>query len=266
MKDTGGLTAHVRQLARDLPADTLGAVIGVLYGMTAVSDEGARARLMAAIPTARCRNTMTKLLRSWEGAARPTSGSAVALALESTRDALKHEEAGESVDLVWTGPSTPAVPVRRTEQALLELIGDAQQELWIVSFAVHRIAAVLRELRSAVDRHVAVGLILESVEASEGRLSFDQIAGIRAALSPAAAVYEWPADQRLRNEDGRYGLLHAKFALADQRSLLVSSANLTEFALTLNMELGVRIEGGRVPPRLTRHLRELIDRGVLRRL
>ena len=48
--------------------------------------------------------------------------------------------------------------------------------------------------------------------------------------------------------------------------LFVSSANLTEYALTLNMELGVLVRGGSLPPRVADHFTRLIERGVLERV
>jgi hypothetical protein len=39
--------------------------------------------------------------------------------------------------------------------------------------------------------------------------------------------------------------------------------NLTEYALNLNMELGVRVRGGDLPNRLVDHLRRLMPGGVL---
>lgn len=61
-----------------------------------------------------------------------------------------------------------------------------------------------------------------------------------------------------------WGLLHAKCALADRRLLFLSSANLTGAAMTLNMELGVLIEGGALPRQLGAHFDELVQHGVLR--
>ncbi len=45
--------------------------------------------------------------------------------------------------------------------------------------------------------------------------------------------------------------------------MLVSSANLTEYALSLNMELILLIRGGDLPARVAGHLRRLIDGAVL---
>lgn len=74
----------------------------------------------------------------------------------------------------------------------------------------------------------------------------------------------WPKEHRLKDERGRIGSLHAKFAVADRVRLLVSSANLTEFAFNLNMELGVLISGGHGPHEAAKHIDELLRTGVLR--
>ena len=60
--------------------------------------------------------------------------------------------------------------------------------------------------------------------------------------------------------------LHVKCAVADRQRLLVSSANLTEYALTKNMELGVLVEGGEVPARVQEHLEALLQRRILQPL
>ena len=51
--------------------------------------------------------------------------------------------------------------------------------------------------------------------------------------------------------------------MADEATVLVSSANLTEYALNLNMELGLLIRGGDLPGRVVGHLRRLVREGVL---
>ena len=51
--------------------------------------------------------------------------------------------------------------------------------------------------------------------------------------------------------------------MADRRALLVSSANLTAYALTLNMELGLLVRGGDLPGRVAGHFDRLIEAGVL---
>lgn len=49
----------------------------------------------------------------------------------------------------------------------------------------------------------------------------------------------------------------------DEALLFISSANLTEYALTLNMELSVLINGGPLPGEVTAHFKRLIEDKVL---
>lgn len=79
-------------------------------------------------------------------------------------------------------------------------------------------------------------------------------------------VYAWPATQRPRDAQGRHGTLHAKFAVADRRQLLVSSANLTEFAFNLNIELGVLLTGGTGPAEVAGQVDQMIRLGVFQRV
>lgn len=79
-------------------------------------------------------------------------------------------------------------------------------------------------------------------------------------------MYIWPADKRLRDQNGRHGALHVKCAVADQRVLFLSSANLTDHALSLNMELGVLIRGGDAAPAVWRHFQRMIEQGELVKL
>ncbi len=65
-----------------------------------------------------------------------------------------------------------------------------------------------------------------------------------------STVFVWPADKRPKDQRGYAGVLHAKCALADSSILLVSSANLTESAMTSNIELGLLVRGGPLPGRV----------------
>jgi phosphatidylserine/phosphatidylglycerophosphate/cardiolipin synthase-like enzyme len=54
--------------------------------------------------------------------------------------------------------------------------------------------------------------------------------------------------------------------VADSQRISISSANLTEQAFRLNMELGILIAGTRFSGEVDEHFTELAGRGVLRRL
>jgi len=63
--------------------------------------------------------------------------------------------------------------------------------------------------------------------------------------------------------DCRHGSLHAKCAAADRAKGLISSANLTDYAMTLNLELGMMVTGGLLPGRVVEPFDRLIGDGLL---
>ena len=67
-----------------------------------------------------------------------------------------------------------------------------------------------------------------------------------------------------RWEDG--AALHAKAVVADRSVALVTSANFTAHALTRNIELGLLIRDDRVAGGIDAHVRERMQRDVLRRI
>ena len=89
-------------------------------------------------------------------------------------------------------------------------------------------------------------LVLEEAAASQHALSHDARLAFT-ALGDAVSFWIWPRDARPL-VGGRPAVLHAKAAVADESVALVSSANLTQSALSGNMELGVVVRGGSVPP------------------
>ena len=75
-------------------------------------------------------------------------------------------------------------------------------------------------------------------------------------------MLQWPFEDR-PVIDSKRGYIHAKCAVADERLAVISSANLTRWALEANMELGILIHGGAAPERIAQHLTELEAAGVL---
>jgi len=168
--------------------------------------------------------------------------AALALALAAARE--REESARQQrVSIVWTGPETDAVPVRRTDQALLELIARASRKLIVVSFAVYKVREVANALIAATQRGCNVAVVLESEVESGGKVMFEMAAALGSDVAAHARLYTWPHDLRPETGAGKRASLHAKCAVADGERLLVSSANLTEYAFTKNMELGLLVEG-----------------------
>jgi len=185
------------------------------------------------------------------------SPDAVAFGIDCALETFTHESNLQRIDLVWTGPETSAVSVRRSAAVLLELIEGTQNDLIVMSFASFRIPDVEAALSAAINRGVRLYLIFESEEDSSGR--YHQYGAPAFSALPRTAhvgYYSWP-----RNRRPSGALLHAKAVVCDANKALITSANLTERAIDENIELGIRIEGGNVPRQLHSHIMSLMQTG-----
>jgi phosphatidylserine/phosphatidylglycerophosphate/cardiolipin synthase-like enzyme len=225
--------------------------------------EPALGLVLSAVASPAYRKNASRFLASWADAP-DVPGLAVALALRAASSARADATQEETIEVVWTGPTSHEIPVRRTREVLLELIGVATQRLTVVSFAAYKVPEVLQGLLEATLRGVDIRLVLESAEDSHGRLSHDAAEAFE-SLRNSAAFYVWPSDRRASGE-GMTGTLHAKAVIADAQAAFVTSANLTGHGLTANMELGLLVRGGAIPGRLTAHFDELVAQGTLRRV
>jgi cardiolipin synthase A/B len=164
----------------------------------------------------------------------------------------------QSAELVWTGPTTPFVAARRTEQALLQVINVANSALFITSFVAYDVSSIVKALNAACERGVVISMLLESSQDHGGSINIDVIGKMR-TLVPTAQLYAW-RDKADAFSDGR---VHAKVAVADGSTCFITSANLTRYAMDKNMEAGVLISGGRIPKLLDKHLRSLVDMKIV---
>lgn len=177
-------------------------------------------------------------------------GAALAVALESVQAAERGADV-PAVEVVVTGPDSPAAPVRLTSEVVRQLIDQASHRVTLVSYAAYRMASVISALDAAVARGVNVNLILESSENLDGGGGAHAYAKYR--------TYQWPADRR-EPPDAK---LHAKAVIIDSRDVLLTSANMTNAAYDRNIELGVLCRGGGVARQVQAHFDALIARGVL---
>jgi phosphatidylserine/phosphatidylglycerophosphate/cardiolipin synthase-like enzyme len=205
-----------------------------------------------------------ELLLTWKDAAPTLTGGTLATALTAMAwqdDAARQRQ---QVELVWTGPAILGHGFRSTEQRIVELIDSATRSVWIVAFAAYRVPSVVAALERALARGTRLSFVVEDADESHGKVSFDPILAFGRAIAEAARVYTWPVDRRPRDNRGRYGTLHAKCVLVDGAAIYVSSANFTEFAMNLNIELGALITSADVAARAERLLEKLVSDGVLR--
>src|SRR5512143_3793570 len=123
----------------------------------------ARARALNAVANPEYRVRIADLFQVWERQAPEVSGQSVALALLSASSTEAAHRQGQSVELVWTGPESHVIPVRRTDQALQQLISEARTRLLIVSFAVYKAESILQAISKATEHGVVTTLCLETL-------------------------------------------------------------------------------------------------------
>lgn len=184
------------------------------------------------------------------------AGEVVATALEVAGAAVDHERAGSDLHLVLTGP-TSGSPVPQIEQTLVGLIDKAEQELLLVSFVAYRAETIVAALRRAIGRGVRVTLVLETEFDDEDAVDLREARRLAPDVIDASTVLVWPLEQRPKSPTGRPARVHAKVAVADRSESLVSSANLTGFAMDVNIEAGLAVRGSSVGGRLYEYFDEL---------
>lgn len=180
--------------------------------------------------------------------------------------ALAAKRSAPRLELVWTGPGTAAVPGRRTEQVLFELIQSAQRRLTVMSFGIFQVARLVAGLEQALARGVGLRIVLGDRESLSGQEIDRQRRQLGSTVASQAVLLQWPPHRRPRDLAGHAGLMHAKAAVADSCLAFLTSANLTEAALERNMELGVLIRGGDLPASIDRLIDALLDSGELQKL
>ena len=267
MTETGhaSLADECSRLAAEMPVGLLRSLANELAGVAA--GDWPTVRTVAARTSAhpRFRAQVESFVREWQSCAPELTPRAVSFALMAAAATSEGQRRAQTTELVWTGPDVRTIPLRRTDQVLLEVIQSAHKSLLIVSFAVYRIPAVAQALVQAADRGVRVWMCLEPGEASGGHVSVGGTEAMGQDVLSRVAVYTWPPEARPLDPLGRSGSLHAKCAVADDDLLFITSANLTEFALSLNMELGILVRGGELPGKVRLHFERLIGAGALRR-
>ncbi|MFY1685034.1 DISARM system phospholipase D-like protein DrmC [Micromonospora sp. WMMD730] len=258
--------ALIADLTTMLPADHLDVWADVLVNVDAPGDGAMVAELADARPGFSVGTHAERLIRSWRTEAPDLSGAAVALALRSSALLQRRTEARRT-ELAVSGPTTVAGPVRLTSSVVVEVIRGARSRLLVASFAAYGIAEVINELLSAAQRGVHIDLILESSTEDGGALRGSGAAATFAALRHQATFWHWPAARRAASGNPR-AALHAKLIAADDEVAVISSANLTDRALSHNIEVGVVLHDPAVVRRLVAHFRALTDprTGVLKRL
>ncbi|GGP59481.1 hypothetical protein GCM10010278_40890 [Streptomyces melanogenes] len=153
---------------------------------------------------------------------------------------------------MWSGPSTPGTSSRATAQVLTEVVGAAEHRLVAVTYSARSYAPLTAALSEAVARGVTVDIVVETLEGAGGLLSGREPADAFSRV-PGLRLWRWSTGQR----PAPGSRLYAKLAVADDRMLFLSGANLAEAGAERNIEAGVLLNGGPIPGRMGEHIREL---------
>lgn len=253
---------RINNVVQELPPTLVNTVVASLeVGADRNFNQEIRTNLISKALTPKFRQLLLELTDAWYRLA-PTLTCSALGAMLATASYCEQFRRRTSAELVWTGPDTFEGGMRKTGQALLQLINDAKEELTIVSFTVYRIPEIVAALDEALKRRVSLRVIAErtSVEKSSKILNVE--ANLGKLVLEKAKIFVWPEHKRLANAKGKRGLLHIKCAVADKSTLFISSANLTENALRINMEMGILLHHPVLASQVTKHVDALISQGT----
>lgn len=257
------LGAAAARLADRLPHSVMVCVAEAVARHGSLEPAAARRSILQSVPTPDFRDATAEFLDIWHSVACGVGAEAVAVALVTAAKCEHDHRHEETVEIVWTGPEPAGTRFRQTEQAILEVVNSATRRLTVVSYAVYRIPRIREALVAAASRGVGIRLIVETPTRIEGRGEYDCLLALGDNVASACSVFYWPQEKRAKDDNGKIGILHVKCAVADGHRMFLSSANLTEYAFTINMELGLLVTGGKLPGRVERHFERLVEGGSL---
>jgi len=245
-------------LARSLPTST---AESVAVAILTTGTSSLKAEIAKRVPQHHRRDMVLAFVDRWREEASDVDAQVVGVALQTAALSEQAHRDSQSVELVWTGPDTGDIPFRRTEQAILQVLDAAKERITLVSFAVYRIPNIAKALVRAAHRGVKLTVIVETPHKIEGQGEYNTIRALGEQIADCSTVYFWPKEKRKSGSNP--GILHVKCAVADGEWLFLSSANLTQQAFTINMELGVLVRGGTMPERVEKQFERLIQMKIL---
>lgn len=253
----------VFELVENLPMEYVWRMAEILDRESTLDWSRLRYLLKASVPQLDAQERVNKFMDAWCALINPPTPSVMGLLMQTTAFTLERERTKQKVDVIWTGPRSSNINVRRTDQALIELINSARDRVIIVSFAVYKARDILMALEQAALRGVEIKVIIESPDVSEGKIAYNTIRALGSSLIEKVRIYIWPYAKRPHSLDGKYGALHAKCAIVDGLHLYLSSANLTDYAMNFNMEMGIVMQHDDLPKQFERLFEDLITNGTL---
>lgn len=230
-------------------------------GSDTLDDQSFFERFILSCPSSTQRQLLTDLLAIWQNLYDSNSAKELFHMLTAVSYSLHHSMDRRRPEIVWTGPSGKT-PLRQTRQVLKELFSQAEREIFIVSYVVFEIPDLVIALAAALSRNVRLTCYFEDAEESGGKIYSNAADNLSQQIFTASETYVWNRDERAQDDRGNIGSLHAKVAIVDRRKIFLSSANLTKYALDLNVELGILFENQLLAEEILSHFQDLSQRKV----
>ncbi len=177
-------------------------------------------------------------------------------------------------DLVLSGLQIPGIFARDTRQVYDELLGSAEQSVWLSSFVYYNGPKVFETLAQRMEQRPDLGVnLLLNIQRSWG----DTTKSEQLVKSFAHTFWQkaWPGQRRpkvyydpraLEQDATDKAVLHAKAVVIDTTSLFITSANLTEAASERNIEMGILLRDRSMALTVVSYFQRMIDVGHLRLL
>jgi phosphatidylserine/phosphatidylglycerophosphate/cardiolipin synthase-like enzyme len=174
--------------------------------------------------------------------------------------------------LVWTGPEASFGAARPTTAVLLELLGQAQEQVIIAGYEIDHGAVLFEPLHKAMaERGVRASIFIDIRPAPSPKSNMDAYLAVEAQKflatnwpfgAPLPELYYFPAGAAYGSRES----FHAKCVVVDGRRVLVGSANFTRRGHQRNVEVGVALSDEQLAGALTAQLFELVEQQALLRL
>jgi cardiolipin synthase len=191
-------------------------------------------------------DSLTTLISIWKDKLPNASNEEYAFQINSIKEAITlSEKEATRIELVWTGPKIEGSYLRATRQVIQDIIYGAKRELLVVGYWLSAkedqegiVSEIIELIANAVDKGIKVVIILDEGEKGYGKNNRNTLISLwpKNVCLPELLTWEIPrTDSHLK--------LHAKVLVADRFDALITSANLTMYALDRNIEMGVRLQG-----------------------
>lgn len=206
-----------------------------------------------------------RLQELWASGLSDLSGHSLAVALRASAQGIQLERAlSPKIQVVWTGPKVGGSFVRATREVVREIVRSATRELLVVGYwlaAREDGEGIIEEfidlLAEATGRGIALTIVLDERKRVDGTDNRKVLLDVWPRGVPLPRLLTWKLPL-----DDKHLKLHAKLLAADEFDALVTSANLTWYAMDRNIEMGIRIVG-EAASTISQHIKLLDQQGTL---